>query len=153
MLPTIQHVVLDLGCTRSIGSRSAIERFKKHAWYHGITTEFCSCNKSFVFANSETETCMESCIVHFPTTPPCSTKVDVLETGDVPILFSLPQMKTWVLPLDWIQNETKLHVQPLVCIPLQLSTPQWDILCWIWRIFRISQRPSRVSNLVTLRDM
>ena len=59
------HVVLDLGCTRSIGSRSAIERFKKHAWYYGITTEFCRCNKSFVFANSETETCMESCM-HCP---------------------------------------------------------------------------------------
>ena len=28
-----------------------------------------------------------------PTTPPCSTRVDVLETDDVPILFSLSQMK------------------------------------------------------------
>ena len=46
-----------------------------------------------VFANSEMETCCESCIIHFPTKPPCSTRVDVLETGDVPILFSLPQMK------------------------------------------------------------
>ena len=27
------HVVLDLGCTRSIGSRTAIEKFKKCAWY------------------------------------------------------------------------------------------------------------------------
>ena len=63
-----------------------------YALYHGITTEFCPCNKSFVFANSETETCRESCIIHFPTTPPCFTRV-VLETGDVPILFSLPQMK------------------------------------------------------------
>ena len=35
------HVVLDLGCTRSIGSRSAIERFKKHAWYYGIATDLC----------------------------------------------------------------------------------------------------------------
>ena len=86
------HVVLDLGCTRSIGSRATIEIFKKHAWYHGTTTEFCRCSKSFVFANSETETCMESCIIHFPTAPPCCTKVDVLETGDVPILFSLPQI-------------------------------------------------------------
>ena len=50
------HVVQDLGCTRSIGSRATIQRFKKHAWYYGIATEFCSCNKSFVFANSETET-------------------------------------------------------------------------------------------------
>ena len=83
------HVVLDLGCTRSIGSRTAIERFKTHAWYYGITTEFCRCNKSSVFGNSETETGKESCIIHFPTIPPCCTKVDVLETGDVPILFSL----------------------------------------------------------------
>ena len=48
---------------------------------------------SFVSANSETVTCRESCIIHFETTPPCSTRVDVLETGDVPILFSLLQMK------------------------------------------------------------
>ena len=65
------HVFLDLGCTRSIGSRAAIERFQKQAWYYGITTEFCRCHKSFVFANSETGTCWESCIIHFPTTPPC----------------------------------------------------------------------------------
>ena len=51
------------------------------------------CGESSGFADSETETCMESCIIHFPTAPPCSTKVDVLETGDVPILISLPQMK------------------------------------------------------------
>ena len=120
------HVALDLGCTLSIGSRSAIERFKKHAWNHGITTEFCRCKESFVFANSETETCMESYIVHFPTIPPCSTKVDVLETGDV---LSL-RCNSWVRLLNWIQKETKLHVQLLVCIPIQLSTPQWDIFCW-----------------------
>ena len=46
-----------------------------------------------MFANSETETCWESCIIHFPTTPPCSTRVDVLETCNVPILLSLPHMK------------------------------------------------------------
>ena len=44
-----------------------------------------------MFANSET--CWASCIIHFPTSPPCSTMVDVLETSDVPILFSLPQMR------------------------------------------------------------
>ena len=48
--------------------------------------------QSLVFANTETETCMERCIIHFPTTPPCFTKVDVLEKGDVPILCSLSQM-------------------------------------------------------------
>ena len=32
-------------------------------------------------------------MIHLPSIPPCSTKVDVLETGDAPILFSLSQMK------------------------------------------------------------
>ena len=86
------HVVPDLGCTRSIGSTTAIRRFHKSALHDGIPTEFSLCNKPFVFANSETETCLESRIIHFPTTSPCSTK-DVLETGEVPILFSLPQIK------------------------------------------------------------
>ena len=85
------HVVLDLGCTRSIGSRAAIKRFQKSALFFGITTEFCPCNMSFVFANSVTETCLESCFIHCPATHPCSARVDVLETGDVPFLFSISQ--------------------------------------------------------------
>ena len=84
------HVVLDLSCTRSFGSRKTIRRFQKYALYCGVTTGICPCSNSFVFANSEGETCRENCFfVHFPTTPPCSATVDVLETGDVPILFSL----------------------------------------------------------------
>ena len=105
------HVVLDLGCTRSIGSRSATERFQKHSWYYGEATECCCCKKSFVSANPETETCLGSCIIHFLTTPPCSTMVDVLETGNVPILFSLPKLRNfWVRLLNWILNESRLHV-------------------------------------------
>ena len=46
-----------------------------------------------MLANSETESCLESNMIHFPTTPPCSTRVDVIETGNFPILFSHPQMK------------------------------------------------------------
>ena len=96
------HVVLDLGCTLSIGSRAVIKRFQERALYYGITTAFCRSSMSFVFANSATETCFESCIIHSPTTPPCSTRVHVLETGDVPILFSFSQMKNWgaIVELD-----------------------------------------------------
>ena len=35
------HVVPDIGCTRSIGSRAAIRRSQKHVWCCGIATEFC----------------------------------------------------------------------------------------------------------------
>ena len=94
------HVVLDLGCSRSFGSRKTIRRFQKYALYFGITTGFCPCSKFFVFANSEAETCRENCLVHFPTTPPCSTTVDALETGDVPILFSLLQIQNLGITLE-----------------------------------------------------
>ena len=118
------HVVLDLGCTRSIGSRAAMERFKKHAWYYGITMESCRCNKSFVFANSETDTCMESCVIHFSTTPPCSTKVDVLETGDVPILFVVPQMRSvgMTIELDPMVDKITCPAFDLYSSPVEYST-------------------------------
>ena len=124
------HVVLDLGCTRSIGSRAAIERFKKHAWYHGITTEFCRCDKSFVSANSETETCKESCIIHFSTAPPCSTKVDVLETGDVPILFSLAQIENLgtTIELDPTGDKITCPAFGLYSSPAEHSTMGHSVL-------------------------
>ena len=56
--------------------------------------------------------------------------VDVLETGDAPILFSLPQMRIWVRLLNWILKETRSHAQLLACFPLRLSIQQWDILYW-----------------------
>ena len=124
------HVVLDLGCTRSIGSRAAIKRFQKRTLYHGITTEFCRCNTSFVFANSETESCWENCIIHLPTTPPCSTTVDVLDTGNVPIL-SHPQMKHLGMTIELDPKGDKITCPSfgLYSSPAEYST--MDILFWI----------------------
>ena len=118
------QIVLDLGCTRSIGSRSAIKTFQKHSWYYGIATEICRCNRSFVFANSETETCSESCIIHFPTTPPCSTMVAVLETSNVPILFSLPQVRNsgMTLELDPQRGKITCPALELFSSPAENST-------------------------------
>ena len=124
------HVVLDLDCTRSIGSRKAITRFKKYALYYGITTEFCPCNKSFVFANSETETCRECCIIHLPTKPPCSTRVDVVETGDVPILFALAQMQDLGITLDLDPKGAKITCPAfgLYSSPIEYSTMGQSVL-------------------------
>ena len=44
------------------------------------------------FANSQTAWLEWCVIVHFPTNPPVSTTIDVHESGDIPILLSLPQM-------------------------------------------------------------
>ena len=145
------HVVLDLGCTRSIGSRATIRRFQKHALYYGITTEFCRCKNPVVIANSETETCWERCIHHFPTTPPCSTGVDVLETGNVPISFSLPQMKNMGRTIELNPKGYKI-----TCLAFGLySSPAeyllWDILFWTSRVLRAIQ--NRVSGPLTQGDM
>ena len=109
------HVVLNLGCTRSVGSRKAIRRFQKHALYFGSTTDIFPCNMSFVFAKSETETGRESCIIHLPTKPLCSIRVDVLETGDVPILFSLPQMKNFGTTVELDPKGDNITYPALVC--------------------------------------
>ena len=61
-----------------------------------------------MFANSETETCLDICIIHFPTTPPCSTRVDVLETGNVPLLFSISHIKNLGKTIDWDPNGDKI---------------------------------------------
>ena len=63
--------------------------FQKYSLKYSITTEFYPCNKSFVFAKSGTETCRESCFFSFSD----KTTMIYLETGDVPIRFSLPQMQ------------------------------------------------------------
>ena len=73
------------------------------------------------------KTCLESCIIHFQTTPACSTTVDVLETGDVPILFWLPQMRNLGVTIELDPQGDKITCPALACFLLQLSIPQWDI--------------------------
>ena len=78
----------------------------------------------FVSANSETETCRESCIIHFLAKPPCSTIVDVLETGDVPILFSLPQTQNLGTTLELDPKGAKITCPAfgMYASPIEYST-------------------------------
>ena len=102
-LPTIRHTLFwILAAHGQLDQERQSEGSRHMRCITAFTTEFCRCTKSFVFANSETESCWENCIIHFPTTPPCSTRVDVHETGNVPILFSFSDEKIgkdcWVGP-------------------------------------------------------
>ena len=49
------YAILDLGCTRSIGSRKAVLAFEEDAWKHGITCEWKRCWTKMSSANSKTE--------------------------------------------------------------------------------------------------
>jgi hypothetical protein len=88
------YAFLDLGCTNFLGSRQAVERFIKAVQGTGITTEILKSDSAFKFASSQSSTCKEKCRVWFPTTPdPVYTEFDIVDEGDVPLLFSLVQMR------------------------------------------------------------
>ena len=84
----------------------------------------------FVFANSGTETWRESCIIHFPITQLCSTRVDVLETGDVPILYSLPQMQNLGITLELAPKGAKITCPAfgLYSSPVEYTTMEHIVL-------------------------
>ena len=89
--PTL--VILDLGCTRAMGSRKAVNKFVPAAGAAGLVVEFLPSNARFSFANSQTAQCREMMRVWFPTEPWSSTCFDIVEEGSVPMLFSLVQMR------------------------------------------------------------
>ena len=117
---------------------------EKHSWYYGRTTELCRDNKSFVFAHSETATCVESCIIQFPTRPPFSTVVDVLETGDVPILFSRPRMRNLGMTIELDPQGIKITCSTfgLYSSPAEYSTMGHIVL----DLTRLTYQPTTKSN-------
>ena len=50
------YVILDIGCTRSMGSRYAVNKFMNAAHVHGLDYEIVPSSSRFLFANSETTT-------------------------------------------------------------------------------------------------
>ena len=94
------YVILDIGCTRAMGSRPAVEALAQAAPAVGIWCEFLPTYTVFSFANSAQTVVKEKCRIWFPTSPPCSTDIDICEEGTVPVLFSLPQMRMLSLSIE-----------------------------------------------------
>ena len=97
------YVIIDSGCTRAMGSRPRIMAFvaecrrnaKCKLWF-----EFKPCYAQFSFANSQKSRVYERLVIHFPTEPPCSTEIEILEEGCVPILLSLEQMRNLYMKFE-----------------------------------------------------
>ena len=94
------YVILDLGCTRAMGSRVAVNRLLNVAHHYGITYEILPTDSKFNFANSQTATCTERVRLWLPTNPPIHTDFDIVEEGNVPLLLSLPQMRNLHFTLE-----------------------------------------------------
>ena len=93
-------VILELGCTKSIGSLYAMNKFMKAAHVYGLAYELVHSTSTCSCANSETTPIYQAIKSWFPTTPPMFTVVDIVEQGRVPILFLLHQMKNLHINLD-----------------------------------------------------
>ena len=73
------HCILDLGCTRAMGSRRAIEKLVKVASSHGLECEMLPTYGMFSFANGNTSRVKEKCRVWFHSVPPTCTDFDIVE--------------------------------------------------------------------------
>ena len=95
------YVILDSGCTRAMGSKYAIDRLVRACQNHPnadlvyFTRE--PSQSRFSFANGQQSSVHEKLIIHFRNddspTGWVTTAVDILDQGDVPILFSVAQMR------------------------------------------------------------
>ena len=95
MPPTV--AILDLGCTRAMGSRNAVNAFCDYVdnndcglWYKIEPT-----SSRFFFANSQQTKCTEKLVIHMydQSWSVHTTEFDIVEEGNVPLLMSLPQMR------------------------------------------------------------
>ena len=100
--------ILDLGCAKPMGSRRALLAFKRAAWWHGIICWEEPTWGRFTFADSRTSIVRWKMVVQFPTNPPVTTSFDIVEEGNVPILFSLGQMKNLQFDLRMTPAGTRL---------------------------------------------
>ena len=85
-------VILDLGCTKAMGSRAAVNHFCQYIDSQGHNTylwyEIKPTTSQFSFANSQTSKRTEKLVVSIQ-----YTEFDIVEEGQVPFLVSLPQMR------------------------------------------------------------
>ena len=100
------YAILDNGCTRSMGSWHAIQRFTQaiEPMKNIISYQYIPAETKFTFANGETARGNWTLHLRYHTTPPCSTNIDVLEQGPVPILLR---------PSSTHLNVTRSHARPL----------------------------------------
>ena len=94
--PTV--CILDLGCTRAMGYRKAVDAFCRYVDSHpnsGLWYEIQPTSSRFFFANSQQSKGTEKIVIFMYDHGWNSqfTEFDIVEEGDVPLLMSLPQMR------------------------------------------------------------
>ena len=94
---------LNLAChlvLHTIGSRSGIERLQKHSWYFGMTTELPLQQIPLCSRTQEHKSAWKVVLFIFRQQHHVQPWLMCLRQGDVPILFSLLQMRNFEVELD-----------------------------------------------------
>ena len=87
------HVILDLACTKSMGSRHAVNKFvKKTTPACELECDLLPSTSKFSFAKSTPTSIYQALRIKFLTYPPAFASVAIVEQRHVPILLPL-QMK------------------------------------------------------------
>ena len=109
------YVILDLRCTKSMGSRYAVNKFMKADHVYGLEYELIPSTSRFACANSETTSVHQALNSCSQRSLRCSpTVVDNVEQGSVPILLSLQQMKNLQMQLDMRPDRVLITREALV---------------------------------------
>ena len=87
------YVILDLGCTKSAGSRYAINKFMTTSHIYGLVYELIPLTSMFAFADSETKYVSPGITNLVPHKATHVYIVVIVEQGRVPIFFALQQTK------------------------------------------------------------
>ena len=127
MSPT--KVILDLGCTKAMGSRAAVNHFCQRIDRQGHNTylwyEIKPTTSQFSFANSQTSKCTDKLVVYmsgYYGSIHC-TEFDIVEEGQVPFLMSLPQMRSLRFSLNLTPGNASLTCDPPAIGYFQKFTP------------------------------
>ena len=143
------YVISDLGCTKSMGSRYAVNKFMRAASAHGFEYELMPSTSKFSLAKSETTSAHQALTIWFPTKPPMFTIVDIVEQGRVPILFSLQQMQTLNITLDMRPDKVLITCEALGLHHVQATQASSShIVIDLAAILRVPARASCSSDVL-----
>ena len=122
--PTI--AILDIGCTRAMGSRRAVDYFCNYVDSHpscGLWYSFEATKSKFYFANSQKASCSQKLVIYMYDRAWAihNTEFDIVEEGEVPLLMSLPQMRNLGFELRLTPQHAYLTSVPLGIKHLELK--------------------------------
>ena len=134
MPPTV--AILDLGCTRDMGSRNAVNAFCGYVDKHdcGLWYEIEETSSGFFFANSQQTKCAEKLVIHiYDKAWNAHTEFDISEEGNVPTdekpCFSIWALTTEVTPYLYKTRNLEASTQDVKEHSLSHGLPRH---CLVW---------------------